>query len=229
MPSRHCILIVLFVLLLFSGCARHIEEVAKPETYNVGALAIAKTTDQIVLVAGLEDSDALLIFYEKEDGTWHERLRTKAYIGEAGLGKTKEGDRKTPVGTFHFTKAFGIAPDPGSRMAYTQVDDTYYWVGDSRSKYYNQMASVREGKRFRKEASEHLIDYTKQYQYCLNISYNEAGTPKLGSAIFLHCFGDNPFTTGCVAVHEDSMRTLLRLIGPGCAIVIDSADDLRAL
>ena len=41
------------------------------------------------------------------------------------------------------------------------------------------------------------MDYPYHYQLCLNISYNEEGTPGLGSGIFLHCLGPaKPFTGG---------------------------------
>lgn len=227
MASKH--LLLLFLLLALVGCARHVEVDEQPEPINVAALDAAKTTDQIILVGATENSDAILFFYEKENGEWKERFRTKAFVGKNGIGKTMEGDMKTPTGTYHFNRAFGIAQDPGSRIAYTQVDESHYWVGDYHSKYFNQLVSLKEGKKFQKEGSEHIVDYVKAYQYCLSISYNEEGRLNAGSAIFLHCFGDNPYTAGCVSVSEDRMRTLLRVVGPGCAIVINSMDTFRAL
>lgn len=50
---------------------------------------------------------------------------------------------KTPRGQFSFTYAFGILPNPGTELSYTQVDDTYYWVDDVNSRYYNQFVTTK--------------------------------------------------------------------------------------
>ena len=60
------------------------------------------------------------------DGTWNEDLCTSGYVGYGGVGETTEWNRKTPRGQFSFTYAFGILPNPGTELSYTQVDDTYY-------------------------------------------------------------------------------------------------------
>ena len=75
--------------------------------------------------------------------------------------------------------------------------------------------------------SEHIIDYIYHYQYCLNISYNEEGTPGLGSAIFLHCFGPaKPFTGGCVAIPEDHMKYVMQHVDDKTAVVINTYEAL---
>ncbi len=188
---------------------------------EVSKLNASKTTNQLILVGGIGGSNAVFTLYVKQNGQWREVLTTPAYIGKNGLGKTKEGDGKTPIGQFHFTKAFGIASDPGSIMDYTKVDDSHYWNGDSRSSRYNQFVSIRDYDFFDKKESEHIIEYVKPYQYCLNISYNEDGTPQLGSAIFLHCYSNNTYTGGCVAIPEDLMKKVLTIVHPQCQIVID--------
>ena len=73
-----------------------------------------------------------------------------------------------------------------------------------------------------KEASEHIADYTVHYVYCLNISYNEEATPGDGSAIFLHCFGSNRYTLGCISVAEENMIKILKTISPTARICIYS-------
>ena len=193
---------------------------------EVSRLDAAKNVNQLILVGATGGSDALFTFYEKRGELWQEVFTSRAYIGKNGLGKEKEGDAKSPVGLFHFTKAFGIAPDPGCALGYTQVDDTHYWVGDGKSPLYNQFVSTRDNAAFDKSESEHIVEYNKAYQYCLNISYNQEGRPGLGSAIFLHCYSDNPYTGGCVAIPEDDMRRLLRALRPGCRIVIAGLKDL---
>ena len=200
---------------------------ASPEW--VKNLPAAKQAKQLFVVAGVGETTAWVSLHEKDaKGNWQQVMTTPGYIGKKGLGKTKEGDAKTPVGTFRFTKAFGIAPDPGSIMPYTQVDENMYWSGDWRpGMKYNEMVDIRKYPRLDKEASEHIIDYTVHYVYCLNIGYNEAGTPGKGSAIFLHCIGPNkPYTGGCVAIPQDKMRLVLQTVQPDCVVVIDSLKNL---
>ena len=57
--------------------------------------------------------------------------------------------------------------------------------------------------------SEHLLDYVPHYNYALDIGYNRKCVFGKGSAIFMHCFGTNPYTGGCVAVSEENMKTVL--------------------
>lgn len=152
-------------------------------------------------------------------------MSTPGFIGKEGLGKTKEGDSKTPVGVFHFTKAFGIAPDPNCKIPYTQVDENIYWSGDANYKY-NQWVDIREYSQLNKADSEHIIDYDPAYTYCLNISYNENGTPGKGSAIFLHCFrAERPYTGGCVALPREKMFFVMQNVKPDCVVIIDSLEN----
>jgi L,D-peptidoglycan transpeptidase YkuD (ErfK/YbiS/YcfS/YnhG family) len=195
----------------------------------VTKLPQAKTSDQMVVVAAYEGTTAWVSMHEKgSDGKWRMVMTTPGYVGKLGLGKTREGDSLTPVGTYHFTDAFGIAPDPGCRMPYLQVDDNIYWSGDLREgMQYNKLVNIKDYPDLDKENSEHIIDYTRQYQYCLNISYNEEGTPGEGSAIFLHCLGPyKPFTGGCVAIPENQMIKVMQHVKPDCRVVIDTLQNL---
>ena len=188
----------------------------------------AEDAEQLVIVSGTKGSNADFYFYEKNsDGEWNEIISCPAYIGKKGWGKTREGDLKTPRGVFHFTMAFGINDDPGCEIDYTKVDETHYWVGDSDSEKYNQFVSTRDYKNFNKKDSEHIIDYKLAYKYCLNISYNEDGTPGKGSAIFLHCYTKNKFTGGCVAIPEGKMIEVLRHVKDGCVIVMDESRNIK--
>ena len=162
-------------------------------------------------------------------------MSTPGYIGEHGLYKTREGDRKTPVGVYRFNRAFGIADDPGCAIPYIKVDEDMYWSSDSREGYhYNRLISRRDfpGLDLQNAVMEHLIGCTRQYQYCLNISYNEECIPGLGSAIFLHCFGpEKPFTAGCIAIPEDRMKFVMQRVTEDTVVVIDTckADDTLAV
>ena len=185
---------------------------------------------QILIVAAYEKTTAWVSMHEQdENGEWKMIMSTPGFIGKNGLGKTREGDALTPVGVFSFNRAFGIAPDPGCAIEYVQADENTYWSGDGREGMrYNELVSLADYPDLNLEDSEHIVDYTYQYQYCLNISYNAEGTPGLGSAIFLHCFGDRkPYTGGCVSIPLEQMLFVMRRVSPDCAVVIDSLENLN--
>lgn len=227
----------LLALVLLSACAggqaavptASAEAAEKTELPDsppwIAALGEAKEARQLFVVAGVGQTTAYISLHEKDaDGSWKELLSTPGFIGKHGLGKTKEGDGMTPVGTFRFNAAFGIAEDPGCAIAYHQVTEEDYWSGDGREGYgYNTMVSIRDLPDLSLADSEHIIDYTAEYQYCLNISYNDACVPGDGSAIFLHCLGRvKPYTGGCVAIPEACMLTVMEKVKPDCVVVIDS-------
>ena len=75
------------------------------------------------------------------------------------------------------------APQKPSKMPYTKINTNHYWCSDD--EYYNQFVDV--SKTEHECNGEHLIDYTKQYAYAMNIGYNTKCIEGKGSAIFLHC------------------------------------------
>ena len=203
---------------------------AKASPAWVANLPAAKTAKQLFVVGAVGQTTAWVSLHQKDtQGQWQQLMSTPGYIGKNGLGKTKEGDNRTPVGTFHFTEAFGIGADPGCKaFPYKQVDENIYWSGDwSPGMQYNKMVDARQFPGLNKENSEHIVDYNPNYIYCMNISYNEAGTPGKGSAIFLHCLDSHkPFTGGCVAIPEAKMRYVLQNVQKDCVVVIDSLSNL---
>ena len=183
-------------------------------------LGAAALTDQIVLVEYDRGSSATLSVHERQNGVWKQLMETPAYVGKNGIGKTREGDKKTPVGTFNLTTPFGILADPGAKQKYVKVTKYHYWCGASSSKYYNQFCDSRVNGRSCTSSDEHLIDYKGAYNYCMFIDYNAAGVAHKGSCIFLHCFSKNKYTAGCVAISEAAMKKIVQWARPGAKIVI---------
>ncbi len=199
----------------------------------VTQLPEAKTATQLFIVEaqGMDKTTATVSMHRKNaDGSWSQFLSTPAFVGKNGLvadADHAEGSGQTPVGIYHFNKAFGIAADPGCAIPYVQVDDDTYWSGDFDWKY-NEMVKLSDHPELDMENSEHIVDYEYQYQYCLNISFNEEGTPGRGSAIFLHCLGPvNPYTGGCVAIPENIMKQVMQQVDPECVVVIDLKETLE--
>ncbi len=214
-------------------CDKGYQGIDVPSPEWVAELDEAEDADQLFIVAAYSEdaNDAWISLHEKQDdGSWHMIMTTPGFIGRNGLGKTQEGDGKTPTGSFRFNRAFGIADDPGSNIPYVKVDQDSYWSGDPRDGYhYNELVSLKDlpGLDIESGDSEHIIDYIYHYQYCLNISYNEEGTPGLGSAIFLHCFAPaKPFTGGCVSIPEDYMVFVMQQVDEDTVVLIDTYEEL---
>jgi len=198
----------------------------------VAALPAAQEADQLFVVAAMsmDRTTAFISMHQKdENGVWKQILSTPGFVGKHGLcpdADHVEGCGQTPVGVYHFNKAFGIAADPGCALPYIQVDDDIYWSGDP-NYHYNEMMNINDYPGLAMDDSEHIVDYEYQYQYCLNISFNEEGTPGRGSAIFLHCFGPvKPYTGGCVAIPENLMKQVMQNVHADCVVVIDTLENL---
>lgn len=187
---------------------------------------------QLFLVAcrGVDRSSASVSLHQRDgNGSWQRILSTPGFVGKNGLCPDKarfEGCGKTPLGVYRFTKAFGIAPDPGCILPYIQVNEDIYWSG-AKKQCYNQMVNIKDIPNLRIEECEHLVDYEYEYRYCLNISFNEEGTEGRGSAIFLHCLGtQNPYTGGCVAIPENVMKLVIQNVHEDCVVVIDTMESM---
>lgn len=194
-------------------------------TKLASGLKAAKTHNQLIFVSASGTTATIAMVTRDADGTWSEDLCTSGYVGSAGVGETTEWNHRTPRGQFGFTYAFGILPNPGTKLSYTQVDDTYYWVDDVNSRYYNQFVTTKTTPKAWNSA-EHIIEINPAYHYVLSLDYNPNCTPGVGSAIFLHCSTNRP-TGGCISVPEDQMITILKNVQPGCQIIIDSANGLK--
>ncbi len=215
--------------------AENMNTMPSPDWVKALPQAQDENTNQLFIVAGfgMDKTTATISMHERDaDGNWVQILSTPGYVGKNGLcldADHAEGCGQTPVGVYGFNKAFGIAPDPGCAMEYIQVDDDIYWSGDMRDGMrYNEMVNINDYPDLDMENSEHIVDYDYQYQYCLNISFNDDGTAGRGSAIFLHCLGPvKPYTGGCVAVPEYIMVQIMQNVDPDCVVIIDTVDNLN--
>ena len=191
----------------------------------VSNLKIAQNVNQIIIVSANGNTANVLMYNKNTEGVWKAIFIAPGYIGKNGIGKTKEGDMKTPTGIYHFTDAFGIKQNPGTELEYVQVDDSYYWVDDYNSVYYNKFVSSKNVNRDWVSA-ENILSIGKAYNYVLALDYNVERVPGKGSAIFLHCSTGNP-TAGCISVQEEYMIKILKEIKKGCIIIIDKENNIN--
>ncbi|MGI6094960.1 MAG: L,D-transpeptidase family protein [Lachnospiraceae bacterium] len=193
---------------------------------RVDQMQVSKETSQLIIVEGSGNSAVVSMHEKQADGSWKQILRENGRIGANGLGKQKEGDKKTPVGVYSLDDVFGIRPNPGTSLPYLQVQNGNYWVGDSSSPYYNSMVNIAQvGHVFDTGKSEHILSYGAVYHYCVAIGYNKGKTPHRGSAIFLHCSGRGA-TAGCVSIPEADMIRVIQNLQEGARIVIDRPENI---
>lgn len=188
-----------------------------------------KKISQIFIVAVYNKTQADILMYEKSNiEKWYNIINTYGYIGKNGLGKTKEGDGKTPIGKFKFNDAFGIENNPGCKIPYHKITNNDWWSGDERKGYcYNKLININNYPNLNKRVSEHLMDYKHEYRYCLNINYNEECKIGKGSAIFLHCINPNKnYTNGCIAIPSNEMIKVMKNVKKDCLVIINSFKEI---
>lgn len=154
-----------------------------------------------------EDENYYLVFKKYN-------FKALAYIGENGLTlHHHEGDKKTQIGTFRLGVAFGIHDydEIKTNLNYMKINANLYWVDDVNSIYYNKLIDSTITKTGW-NSGEHLIDFPKQYEYAIEIKINPKNVRGNGSAVFIHCFGSNCYTAGCIAIDKDKMIELFGLV-----------------
>jgi len=168
----------------------------------VSAVRAGATTATLTAYDG-DGDDRRVVF-----GPW------TAYVGRAGIaavGEKREGDGRTPSGTYAFEFMFGVDPDPGVRLPFRRVTGpNIVWDDDPASPQYNQWVDTD---RADAGANPEPMYVRPQYNLGAVIAYNPARTPGLGSAIFLHVSAGRP-TAGCVALPSAQLRQLLLWLDP---------------
>jgi L,D-peptidoglycan transpeptidase YkuD (ErfK/YbiS/YcfS/YnhG family) len=156
---------------------------------------------------------AALTAYRRSAGHWRRVFGPwTARIGRGGFappGLKREGDGRTPSGTFGFGFFFGVLPDPGVRFRYRQSQPYDFWDDDPASPRYNEWVDQR---RADPGLSPEPMDVSG-YDYGAVIAYNTARTPGLGSGIFLHV-NIGIATAGCVTLPMDELLRVLRWLNP---------------
>ena len=140
-------------------------------------------------------------------GPWTARV---GYNGVAKPGAKREGDGKTPSGTYGLSFFFGVQPNPGVYFPFRHAYSYDYWDDDPASPRYNEWVDARTANPGRNPEPMHQVP---AYNYAAVIAYNTARVPGLGSAIFLHV-GTGGSTAGCVSLSASQLLAVLRWLKP---------------
>jgi L,D-peptidoglycan transpeptidase YkuD (ErfK/YbiS/YcfS/YnhG family) len=126
-------------------------------------------------------------------------------------GAKREGDGRTPSGTFGFSFFFGVLPNRGFAFPFRHAYQYDYWDDDPASPLYNEWVDARTQDSGARPEPMHQVP---AYDYAAVITYNADRTPGLGSAIFLHV-GTGSATLGCVSLPQWRLLKILLWLRPG--------------
>ncbi len=156
----------------------------------------------------------------KKGRTWTKVAQTPGRAGVNGFappGGKREGDGRSPTGSFAFTQAFGMG-DPGTRLAYRTLRGSGdCWGATPGQSHYNDYYSGTC-----RPTDENLssIMALGPYRQAAVIDYNRPNPVHgHGSAIFFHVGGHTP-TAGCVSIEEPALRAILRTLAPGDRMIM---------
>ena len=96
----------------------------------VSGMKISNHTNQILLVNANRGSSAQVELWSKTNGTWAVTKSMNGYVGSLGVGAPREYVPRTPQGPYTLGFAFGMGPNPGTKLNYRQITPYSYWIGD---------------------------------------------------------------------------------------------------
>jgi L,D-peptidoglycan transpeptidase YkuD (ErfK/YbiS/YcfS/YnhG family) len=195
--------------------AGSLAQVARLGPTTAATVPVASTQAVVVRGDGADDATAGIELYERDARGWRRTGGWRGHVGARGwTDDHREGDLRTPVGTYTVSDAGGRLPDPGTELPYSQSAD---FVPSGDGVFGDSLAG--------------------SFDYVLAIDFNRVrgrsplhparpqGKAK-GGGIWLHVDHGGP-THGCVSVPEDGMRTLLRALIPAADPVVVMADAAR--
>ena len=125
--------------------------------------------------------------------------------------KKKEGDLKTPKGTYSIGPLFyrkDKIHKVKTQLKKIPIKKNMYWCNDVKSKYYNKLITSKKY-----GSHEKMFRNDHKYDLVVVINYNTKKIiKKKGSAIFLHLTKNYKKTEGCVAIKRIDMMILLKII-----------------
>lgn len=143
--------------------------------------------------------------------------------GIAATGEKREGDLKTPTGSFPLRRCYYRADrmeTPDTELELIALTPDCGWCDDPAHPMYNQFVKLPfEGRHEKLWREDHV------YDFIIPLGYNDGPiVPGAGSAIFLHLMReDGVGTEGCVALKKADLLALLPHLHAETTLRIDPA------
>ena len=135
-----------------------------------------------------------------------------------------EGDNRVPAGVFKLGQAFGYAAASSARwvkLPYLPLTKETEGIDDPRSRYYNRLVDRSKVKQIDWRSSEKMRRDDALYKWGIFVEHNTPPRPGAGSCIFIHIWKDPATaTTGCTAMAEPDLISLLRWLDPAAQPVL---------
>ncbi len=158
----------------------------------------------------------------KDKHTLHvDEFKFKCCVGKKGFTiKKKEGDKKTPKGTFNIENLYfrkDRIKKPKTLLKCVEIKDDMGWCDDIRlPSKYNKLIKI--DKKFK---YERLKRNDSKYDLLIPIKYNfKKPIVGKGSCIFIHLTNDYKPTVGCIAIKQKDFLIMLKLIKKNSKIKI---------
>ena len=167
--------------------------------------SVPKSCSQLIITLGTGGSNAVIYCFQKDsDGYWQQVYKFSGFVGKGGIGKTSEGDVKSPYGYYTLGTAFGRLGNPGTKMPWRDITSNDYWDDDPYSSTYNTWQSSNPPKTEKMNITA--------YNYGFVINYNSNKVLGAGSAIFFHVAYSS--TLGCTGTSQDNVIKILQWLNP---------------
>ena len=147
-------------------------------------------------------------------------FKFKCVIGKKGSTSNKiEGDKKTPKGVYSLGPLYyrkDKFKNLVTKIRKISIKKNMGWCDDVNSKNYNKLIKINKKIKHEKLFRKNFI-----YDLLIPINYNTKKTVrKKGSAIFIHLTKNYEKTLGCIALKENDLLTILKLINKKTKIKI---------
>lgn len=190
---------------------------------NTGELRYTTGTARHLVFAisdGYASNEVVVTECAKNGDAWKTVSTTTGRAGANGFaeeGAKREGDGKSPTGSYLLSEAFG-AENPGTSLPYRRLRDSGdCWGATPGQPGYNEYYSGTC-----RATDEDLSALMRRgtYEQGVVIDYNRPEpVGGHGSAIFFHVGGENP-TAGCIAIPLPRLRTVMRTLAEGDRIIM---------
>ena len=163
----------------------------------------------------------MIIFVKNKHTLIIDEFIFKCCIGKNGsVIKKKEGDKKTPKGTFKIENVYyrkDRIKKPQTELKCVEITNKMGWCNDIEfPKKYNKLITLNQ-----KVKHEKLRRHDYKYNLLIPIKYNfNKPIVGRGSCIFIHLTKDYKPTAGCIGLKEKDFLIMLKIIKKNSKIKI---------
>ena len=163
----------------------------------------------------------MTIFVKNKHTLELDDFKFRCCVGKKGsTTKKKEGDKKTPRGTFEIENLYyrkDRKVRPSTSLKCIEIKNDMGWCNDvNYPNKYNKLFKIKK-----KIKHEKLKRKDYKYDFVIPIKYNfKKPIKNKGSCIFIHLTKNYKATAGCVALKEKDFLIMIKLIKKNSKITI---------